>query len=160
MKIQGLFSVFSQVARGLTREVNRLETVSENIANAGQVAGIGEALYHRKSVDLRPERQPFQSLLEAKTLGLRRTKRNHLLGFGARTGVEESWPEAKTRIHPDERLVYDPTHPKADAQGYIRTPDINVVQEMVNLISSTRSYEANATVLTAAKQIAKRTLEI
>jgi len=161
MKVQGIFTVFSHVARGLTSELARLETVSENISNANQVAADGEPLYHRKSVDPRPRKEPFRSLLREKTMSLRRTNRSHLPGLGERTRWHgEPWPEVKTIEHPNERLIYDPTHPKANAQGYVRTPDINVVQEMMDMITSTRSYEANTTVLNAAKQVAKKTLEL
>ncbi|UCH10972.1 MAG: flagellar basal body rod protein FlgC [Fidelibacterota bacterium] len=161
MKVQGLFTVFGHVARGLTSELTRLETVSENISNANQIASEGEPLYHRKSVDQRAHRQPFRSFLRDKTLSLRRSDRGHLPGIGERTRWHgEPWPKTKTIEHPNERLIYDPTHPKANAQGYVRTPDINVVQEMMEMITSTRSYEANTTVLNAAKQVAKRTLEL
>lgn len=161
MKVQGLFSIFGHVARGLTSELTRLETVSENISNANQVAGDGEPLYHRKSVDPRPRKQPFRSLLREKTVRLRRTSSSHLSGIkGGTRFYGESWPTVKTIVYPNERLIYDPTHPKANAQGYVRTPDINIVQEMMDLITSTRSYEANSTVLNAAKQVAKRSLEL
>ncbi len=161
MKIQGIFTVFSHVARGMTDELTRLEAVSENISNANQVAADGEPLYHRKTVDPRPREEPFRSFLRDKSLRLKRTDRSHLPGVRERNRwYGEPWPETKTIIHPNERMIYDPTHPKANAQGYIRTPDINVVQEMMDLITATRSYEANTTVLNAAKRVAKRTLEL
>ena len=161
MKVQGLFTIFNHVARGMTDELTRLETVSENISNANQIAGDGEPLYHRKSVDPRSRKQTFRSFIRDSALKLRRTNRAHLTGIGDQTRwYGERWPESRTIEHPNERVVYDPTHPKANAQGYIRTPDINVVQEMMDMITATRSYEANSTVLGAAKQIAKRTLEL
>ena len=58
------------------------------------------------------------------------------------------------------RLVYDPQHPLADENGYVRVPDINPVEEMVSLVSATRTYEANVAVMNAAKLIAKKSLEI
>lgn len=58
------------------------------------------------------------------------------------------------------RLVYDPQHPDADARGYVSLPNINIVNEMVDLITATRSYEANAAVLNGSKAIAMRALEI
>ncbi|MEE9162276.1 MAG: flagellar basal body rod protein FlgC [Candidatus Neomarinimicrobiota bacterium] len=161
MKIQGIFSVFNHVARGLTDELTRLETVSENISNANQVAADGEPLYHRKTVDPRRSQRSFRSFFRDTALKLRRTSRAHLVGTTEQTRwYGERWPESKTIEYPDERLIYDPTHPKANAQGYVRTPDINVVGEMMDMITATRSYEANATVLNAAKQVARRTLEL
>ena len=58
------------------------------------------------------------------------------------------------------RLVYDPNHPDAREDGYVVYPDINVVTEMVDMIASSRAYEANATVLSAAKDMVNRSLEI
>jgi len=59
-----------------------------------------------------------------------------------------------------ERLEYDPTHPHADENGYVRYPDVNVVEEMTRMISANRIYEANLTALEAAKETIKRTLEM
>ncbi|MCH7497763.1 MAG: flagellar basal body rod protein FlgC [Candidatus Marinimicrobia bacterium] len=161
MKIQGLFTIFNHVARGMTDELTRLETVSENISNANQIAAEGEPLYHRKSVDPRSRKQSFGSFFRDSALKLRRTSGGHISGISDRVSwYGERWPESRTIEHPNERVVYDPTHPKANAQGYVRTPDINIVQEMMDMITATRSYEANSTVLGAAKQIAKRTLEL
>ena len=58
------------------------------------------------------------------------------------------------------RLVYDPQHPDADGDGYVAMPNVNVVREMVDLVSATRAYEANITALNAAKQMALKALEI
>jgi flagellar basal-body rod protein FlgC len=58
------------------------------------------------------------------------------------------------------RLEYDPKHPDANAAGYVAYPDINVMQEMVDLIAATRSYEANVTAINAAKNMALRALQI
>ena len=60
----------------------------------------------------------------------------------------------------DPRMVYDPDHPDADAEGYVAYPNIDVVKEMVNLLSASRSYEANVTVMNAAKSMALKTLDI
>jgi flagellar basal-body rod protein FlgC len=58
------------------------------------------------------------------------------------------------------RMVYDPTHPEANAEGYVAMPNINVVTEMVNMISAARSFEANVVAVNAAKNMAKDSLEI
>ena len=58
------------------------------------------------------------------------------------------------------RLVYDPNHPDAREDGYVMYPDINVITEMVDMIASSRAYEANVTVMTAAKDMVNRSLEI
>ena len=161
MRIPGIFSIFGNVARGLTTELTRLETVSENITNANMVAGLGEPIYHRKTVDPQAGKEPFQSLLRSKRLALHRSDSSHLEGVNERRRwFSRSWPEVKTIEHPNERVVYDPTHPKADARGFVRMPDVNVVDEMMQMITATRSYEANTSVLTAAKTLARKTLDI
>lgn len=58
------------------------------------------------------------------------------------------------------RLVYDPSHPDADANGYVHLPNINIVNEMVDMITASRAYEANVTVLNAAKAMTLKALEI
>ena len=58
------------------------------------------------------------------------------------------------------KMVYDPRHPDANAQGYVGMPDINVIEEMVNVLSATRSYEANVAVVNATKSMVNKTLEI
>ncbi|MEE9465735.1 MAG: flagellar basal body rod C-terminal domain-containing protein [Candidatus Neomarinimicrobiota bacterium] len=161
MQVQGLFSIFGNVARGLSTELTRLETVSENISNANMVAGQGEPIYHRKTVDPKAGKEPFRSMLRSKRLSLRRSEGSHLKGVNERhRWFSKPWPEVKTIEHPNERVVYDPVHPKADASGFVRMPDVNVVDEMMQMITATRSYEANTAVLTAAKTLARKTLEI
>jgi flagellar basal-body rod protein FlgC len=77
---------------------------------------------------------------------------------------QEMLPEVKViGIVEDPRspiTKYDPTHPDADGNGYVALPNINVVEEMVNMISASRSYEANVTAIKAAKEMALRALEI
>lgn len=58
------------------------------------------------------------------------------------------------------RLVYNPNHPDADANGYVAMPNINIVTEMVNMVAAQRAYEANVTVMGAAKSMAMKSLEI
>jgi flagellar basal-body rod protein FlgC len=57
-------------------------------------------------------------------------------------------------------MQYDPTHPEADAKGYVAMPNVNVVEEMADMIAATRTYEANVTAIQAAKSMALKTLEI
>jgi len=66
-------------------------------------------------------------------------------------------------IHEDPtpgRLVYDPEHPDADAEGYVHYPNVNIVTEMVDMITATRAYEANVTVINSARSMAMKALEI
>jgi len=60
----------------------------------------------------------------------------------------------------DFKEVYDPSHPDADERGVVRMPNVNVMEEMVDMLSATRAYEANVTAISAAKSMALKTLEI
>jgi flagellar basal-body rod protein FlgC len=75
---------------------------------------------------------------------------------------EATGVEAKQYVENDDvgHIVYDPGHPMANAEGYVQKPDVNLVQEMVTMISATRAYEANVSVIQAAKNMAKKALEI
>ena len=86
----------------------------------------------------------------------------HLSGLTARrfSGSLEAGPQTTVEDQDWERLEYDPSHPDADADGYVHYPDVNVVTEMAGMISANRVYEANLSTLTAAKEMLKRTLEL
>ncbi len=75
----------------------------------------------------------------------------------SRRGVEVA---EVTTDQAEQRRVYDPGHPDADAQGYVRLPNVNAVSEMTDLISASRAYEANVTAMNTAKQMFSKTLEI
>jgi len=58
------------------------------------------------------------------------------------------------------QVVYDPQHPDANAEGYVQLPNVNLLEEMVNMISASRAYEANVTTISSAKSMAQKALEI
>lgn len=143
----GIFDSFSISASGLTAERLRLDITANNIANinsSGRPNDPANPPYSRKI-------PIFTQMLEQ--AGESGALRNRYKGAGVRVSkiVED-------RNEP--RLVYDPTHPHADEKGYVAYPNINMVNEMVNMISATRAYEANVTALNAAKDIALKALEI
>lgn len=143
----GLFTGIEISSSGLSAQRLRLDVISSNIANAettrtGEVDENGNPVpYRRKNVVF--EFTPFSVYLEKK--------------IGRLGGVRVS----RIVEDPSEpRLVYNPDHPDADAEGYVRMPNVNVLTEMVDLISATRSYEANVTTLNATKEMFLRALEI
>ena len=87
---------------------------------------------------------------------------NIALGKNAKSGVGNG--VKVTRISEDQetpfKLVYDPTHPDANADGYVNMPNVDPLKEMVDLMSATRSYEANITVFNANKSMLTKALEI
>ena len=90
---------------------------------------------------------------------LNRSDRNHMEPR-SHAGVKNEPVAYKTVLQNKEINVYEPNNPAANKDGYVRKPDINVVEEMVDMISTSRMYEANVTVMTAAKAMAKKSLEI
>lgn len=150
-----VFHSMNTTASALTAQRLRMDVISSNIANvdttrARQVNGEWEP-YRKKSVVLTEgQGSKFSSFLNA-AIG---NSNKEAVG----TGVTVS------RIQSDNetpfKLVYDPTHPDADAEGYVKHSNVDLLKEMVDLISATRSYEANVTVLNANKSMLMKALEI
>ena len=138
-------------ASGLTAQRLRMDTIANNMANAEttRVAN-GTGPYHRQVVVFEArsgEKASFNNILEAQM---------QATGSGVRVKEIREISDAESPY----RRVYDPSHPDADAQGYVNCPNVNIVEEMINMISSTRAYEANAKVIEGTKSMAARALEI
>jgi flagellar basal-body rod protein FlgC len=145
-----LFSQLNTTASALTAQRLRMDVISSNMANidtarAELVDGKWQP-YRRKTVALQQDGSSFLSHLhqaQGKTDSL--------------NGVKVS------RIREDQspfKLVFDPEHPDANDQGYVQMPNVDPLKEMVDLISSTRSYEANVTVFNASKEMLMKTLQL
>jgi flagellar basal-body rod protein FlgC len=133
----------------LTAQRLRMNVTAENIANAETTKGADGNPYRRKEVTL-------QSVGQAGTFG---SQLSRAMGT---SGVAPGGVQA-TEITEDQtngKLVYDPGHPDANEEGYVRMPNVDTVTEMVDLIDAQRAYEANVTAMTAAKQMFAKTLEI
>jgi len=131
----GDFSAIDISASGLSAQRRRLDIVAENIANAETTRTERGGPYRRKEV-------VFEELASTE-LGKQ--------GVTVREVTEDSQPA---------RMAYRPGHPDADANGYVAMPNVNMVEEMVDMISATRSYEANAAALNATKAMARKALEL
>ena len=136
-------------ASGLTAQRLRMDVTAENLANAQTTKGADGQPYRRKEVVLREVGQGgFGAQLTA------------AIGAGSKArpgGVEVA------EIATDQtagKIVYDPSHPDANAQGYVQMPNVDTVTEMVDLIDSSRAYEANVTAMQASKQMFTKTLEL
>ncbi|MCQ2978993.1 MAG: flagellar basal body rod protein FlgC [Clostridia bacterium] len=137
-------------ASGLAMNRTRMDLISQNIANA-ETNG-----YKRKSLIVQEKvtnQSDFKDILNDKLVGTNKYKNE----YNAGNGVEV------TKIFEDSKgmlTVYDPDDPTADEDGYVTKSNVNIVEEMVNMISASRSYEANATALDANKSMAQKALEI
>jgi len=147
-----LFNGFNISASGLTANRMRMDVVSSNIANANttraQLVNGEWVPYRRKSVELTQTGvSPFQKQFQA---AMNR-------GNAQVSGVKvASIGEDQTPF----TLSYDPTNPDADENGYVKLPNVDPIKEMVDLMSATRSYEANVTALNASKSMFMKALEI
>jgi flagellar basal-body rod protein FlgC len=133
---------------GLTAQKLRMQVVAQNLANAQTTRTENGEPYRRKLVVLSERNDPaaFSNTLNAS------------IGSGeSLKGVEAT---AILDDADDFKLEYDPTHPDADANGYVRLPNVDTVEEMVDIMSASRLYEANVTAFNAMKEMAAKALEI
>ncbi len=134
---------------GLTAQRLRLDLISNNIANAQTTRTANGTPYQRQEAVFMPDQQ--NSFLPQLVAAHRGTLTS------IQGGVRVSQITADTKAGPQ---VYDPTHPDADAKGYVTYPNVDIVVEMTNMLSATRSYEANLSAVEAVKRMALRALEI
>ena len=149
-----IFTGMNTTASALTAQRLRMDVISSNIANvdttrAKQVNGEWEP-YRKKSVVLTEDTGQFSSFLN-KAMGKTETG-------DAGNGVRVS--SIKEDTETEFKLVYDPTNIDADENGYVKQSNVDLLTEMVDLISATRSYEANVTVFNANKSMLSKALEI
>ena len=139
-----MFIPFAISASALKAQKIRLDTVASNLANVETTSTPEGGPYKKKSVYFETQPLSFKETL------------NDSLSQRAQ-GV------AATKILADEsepKKVYNPGHPDADENGYVAMPNVNVLAEMVDMMSATRSYQANVTVIKSAKRMALKALEI
>lgn len=147
-----LFSTISIASSGLSAQRTRLDVIANNIANANTTRTTQGGPFHRSRVVFRPRvsqpywRSPFLP---------------DFLDNGIGKGVRIVKIEHDTS---KPRLIYDPTHPDSiqsgPRRGYVEFPNVNIVNEMVDMISAARSYEANVAVIDGSKAMYQRALEI
>jgi flagellar basal-body rod protein FlgC len=136
-----LFSIFNVAGSGMAAQSLRLNTVASNLANANSVASTPEAAYRA--------REPVFSAVQAQ-LG---DNNAETAGEGVKTlGVSESQAAIPSR--------YEPGNPMADANGYVYDSNVNPVDELVNMISASRSYQNNVEVMNTTKQLMLKTLDL
>ncbi len=131
-----LFNVFSISSSAVSAQSQRLNVVASNLANADSVAG--------------PDGQPYkarQVVFQAQQVG----ETADATGVRVAAIVEDQ--AAPRRIH-------NPGHPLADEEGFVVMPNVNAVEEMVNMISASRSYQSNVEVMTTAKSLLQKTLQL
>jgi flagellar basal-body rod protein FlgC len=137
----GFLSSLDISTSALTTQRMRMNVISENIANADTTRTANGEPYRRRVVTLGEKPASFSDALKSAT------------GGGVMvTGIVEDAS--------DFEYEYDPTHPDANEAGYVAYPNVDETEEIIDLMSATRSYEANVTALNATKSMAIKALEI
>ncbi|MFZ1081938.1 MAG: flagellar basal body rod protein FlgC [Candidatus Kryptoniota bacterium] len=164
MRIGNIFSAIDISASGLTLQRKKMDTIASNLANIDSIGPNGKP-YQRQDVQAVPGKAiPFANELSSQFIPLETSDANHIEA-PAEDFVSPDYTvkEVDGKAVQDStatKTVYDPSNPAADANGYVAEPKINVVTEMVDMIATTRSYEANVTAINASKNIIKDSLDI
>ncbi|SFL46425.1 flagellar basal-body rod protein FlgC [Paenibacillus sp. 1_12] len=146
MKLTNGFDISSSA---LTAQRFRMDVISSNIANAdstrAKLVNGKWVPYQRKLVTIEPKKPSFEQALQ--------NAQTNAAGEGVKVTqiIEDTSPF---------KQVYNPTHPDADENGFLMMPNVDVLKEMVDMISASRSYEANVTALNASKSLISKALEI
>jgi flagellar basal-body rod protein FlgC len=130
-----LFNILDVAGSALTAQSHRLNTTASNLANAESATSSTGEPYRAKQV-----------IFTAQPMGP-----GNAVGVRVSNVIQD--PSAPRRVH-------DPRHPLADEQGYVNMPNVNVIEEMVNMISASRSYQTNAELMNTAKTLLLKTLQI
>lgn len=130
-----MFSIFNVSGSAVSAQSQRLNTVASNLANVDAVAGPDGKAYKARQVVFQTEKMGAE----------------HTAGVRVSAIKESDVPG---------RRVHDPSHPSADEQGYVTHSNVNAVEEMVNMISASRSYQNNVEVMNTAKTLLLKTLQM
>lgn len=130
-----LFNIFNVSGSAMSAQSQRLNAVASNLANADSTTSSTGEAYRAKQV-----------VFEAAPVG-----NGQSVGVKVQQVIEDTSPM---------KMVYDPKHPNADDKGYVAMPNVNVVDEMVNMISASRSYQTNVETMNTAKSLLLKTLTI
>lgn len=139
-----IFASLNVSASALKAQTIRLDTISSNLANVETTSTPEGGPYKKKSVYFQSKPLSFQEQLNS-------TAKDSVQGVEVTKILEDQDPPRK---------VFNPSHPDADKDGYVAMPNISVLKEMVDMMSATRSYEANVTAIKSEKRMIQKALEI
>lgn len=166
MRIKSLFTTMDISAQGLSVQRTKMNVIAENIANAETTKTENGDPYRRNIVQQQAgsKERKFIDYYKPNTINMTETKNVHMPDQKFRY-LDEDKPIG---VHVSDiikdpsafKMIYDPSHPDANEQGYLAMPNVNIVQEMVDMISASRSYEANVTALNSSKDMIRNALKI
>lgn len=144
-----VFSAMEIAASGLNAERTRMNVIASNLANARTTQTPEGTPYYRQEA-------VFRAVPVSQRIGELRNDRNANSAFMVEVPrIEQVTPEEGER-----NVIYDPSHPDADQEGYVEMPNVNVIAEMVNMMTASRAYEAGVTVVRSIKGMARSALSI
>lgn len=136
------FSALDVSASGLSVQRARMDLISQNIANVNTTKTEDGTPYRRQTLSVSAERNSFAT------------------HFAEARGAMKAVINGVSEDQSDFERQYDPSNPDADEDGYVLLPNVSIVEEMVDMISATRSYEANTTAMNASKDMAMKAINI
>jgi len=141
-----MFNTFSVIASGMKAQRLRMNVISSNLANANSTGGVSGGAYRRRDVVFSTikDRPSFRDVMDS-------TGGPALQGVRVSAIIEDKSPL---------KSVFEPGHPGADSNGYVQYPNVNTAEEMVNMISASRSYEANVNAFKATREMMMRAMEL
>jgi flagellar basal-body rod protein FlgC len=164
--MSGFLKAIDVSATGLTLQRQKMDAVAQNIANAETTRTKEGGPYHRKRVVVSEakEKAPFRTVMSQAKSNLSRTNSRHMTGLKRMSNNDFNVSKAAGQEIADPassyRLVHNPDHPDADEKGMVKMPDIEIVNEMVDMMTASRAYEANTMAILTSKEMAKNALEI
>lgn len=141
----GMMAALGLSAMGIQVQRQRMDITSQNLANASSTRTPEGGPYQRKDVVLMSTPMEFETSLKTFMFG------NKVQGVQITDVVPDQTPG---------KQIYDPSHPDADPNGFVAMPNVTPMQEMVDILSASKLYEANVTAFNLAKQMVMRTFEI
>ena len=149
-KLSGIFGSLAISSSGMNAQRARIDAISSNVANI-HTTRVDDGSYYKRKVVILGEQKDSASF-------------SSILGgmMGSQAGNEFSGVDVLRIMEIEEgpKMVYEPNHPEANEEGMVSYPNINIIEEMVDMITSSRSFEANLTVFNTAKEMISQSLEI
>lgn len=162
----GILNAIEMSSQGLSIQRAKMNTVAKNIANAETTRTEDGGPYRRERVVVSEDKVKgnFSSHLKRAGLELNRTHDGHIPAKARALKGDAEFSSVEGDVITDKesgyKLVHDPNHPDADEEGYVKYPDIEIVNEMVDMMAAARAYEANTVAISTAKKMAEESLDI
>jgi len=146
-----IFNAINTSSTGLSAERTRMDIIAKNISNANVTRTASGAPYRRQMVVFQEKEPSFKEVMSQVVNGEIKDYDDKEKGVKITQVVEDKTPFKK---------IYNPGHPDADENGYVLMPNVEIIQEMVDMITASRGYEANVAAVNASKSMAMKALEI